>query len=101
SKRDWSSDVCSSDLDDLVKKLGEMDYRGVGWSVDSEDWKGLSSKEIKKNVLNHVHPGAIVLMHSAGDWPQDLSGTAEALDELIPYLQEQRYEFVTVPELWP
>ena len=87
--------------DDLVKKLGEMDYRGVGWSVDSEDWKGLSSKEIKQNILNHVHPGAIVLMHSAGDWPQDLSGTAEALDELIPYLQEQGYEFVTVPELWP
>lgn len=87
--------------DDLVKKLGEMDYRGVGWSVDSEDWKGLSSKEIKQNILNHVHPGAIVLMHSAGDWPQDLSGTAEALDELIPYLQKQGYEFVTVPDIWP
>lgn len=87
--------------DDLVKKLGDMDYRGVGWSVDSEDWKSLSSKEIRQNILTHVHPGAVILMHSAGHWSQDLSGTAEALDELIPYLQKQGYEFVTVPELWP
>lgn len=85
--------------DNLVKKLGEMNYLGVGWSIDSEDWKSLSSKEIKRNILNHVHPGAIILMHSAGHWTQDLSGTAEALDELIPYLQKRGYEFVTVPEL--
>lgn len=87
--------------DDLVKKLGKMNYRGIGWSVDSEDWKSLSSEEIKKNILKQIHPGAIILMHSAGHWSQDLSGTAEALDELIPYLQEKGYEFVTVPELWP
>lgn len=86
--------------DNLVKKLKGMNYRGVGWSVDSEDWKSLSAEEIKQNILNQVHPGAVILMHSAGHWSQDLSGTAEALDELIPYLQKQGYEFVTVPELW-
>lgn len=85
--------------DELVRKIGEMNYRGVGWSVDSEDWKGLSADEIKKNVLNEVHPGAIILMHSAGHWTQDLSGTAESLEELIPYLRKRGYEFVTVPEI--
>lgn len=85
--------------DELVKKLGGMDYHGVGWSVDSEDWESLSADEIKKNVLNGVHPGAIILMHSAGHWTQDLSGTVESLKELIPYLRKQGYEFVTVPEL--
>jgi len=84
----------------LVKKLGEVSYRGIGWSVDSEDWDGLSADQIKKNVIQAIHPGAIILLHSAGHWTQDLSGTVDALDELIPYLQEEGYEFVTVSELW-
>lgn len=84
----------------LVEKLGDLGYRGIGWSVDSVDWKSLSADEIKQNVLQAVHPGAIILMHSAGHWSQDLSGTVEALDELIPFLQEKGYEFITVPEMW-
>lgn len=83
----------------LVLELGKMNYRGVGWSVDSEDWKSIPSAEIKQKVISGIHPGAIILMHSAGNWTQDLSGTAEALNELIPFLREQGYEFVTVPEL--
>ncbi|MCJ7842414.1 polysaccharide deacetylase family protein [Lederbergia sp. NSJ-179] len=86
--------------DNLVKELGELGYLGVGWSIDTEDWKSLSSKEIKQNILNNVHPGAIILMHSAGHWTQDLSGTAKALDEIIPYLKKQGYEFLTIPEIF-
>lgn len=84
----------------LVKQLDEIGYRGIGWSVDSEDWKSLSSLKIKQNILNNIHPGAIVLMHSAGHWTQDLTGTVLALNELIPYLKEEGYTFVTIPELW-
>lgn len=82
-----------------VEKLGDNGYKGIGWSVDSEDWKSLKAEEIKQNVLDRVHPGAIILMHSAGNWTQDLSGTAEALKDIIPELREQGYEFVTVEEL--
>ena len=84
----------------LVKQLEELGYRGAGWSVDSEDWKSLSSAKIKQNILNNIHPGAIILMHSAGHWTQDLTGTVLALNELIPYLKEEGYTFVTIPELW-
>lgn len=83
-----------------VEKLAELGYRGVGWSVDSEDWKSISKEKVKQNVLNQMHPGAIVLMHSAGHWTQDLTGTVEALDELIVFLKRKEYEFVTVPEMW-
>lgn len=83
-----------------VKQLDELGYRGAGWSVDSEDWKSLSSAKIKQNILNNIHPGAIILMHSAGHWTQDLTGTVLALNELIPYLKEEGYTFVTIPELW-
>jgi len=83
--------------DTLVRALPDMDYRAVGWSIDSEDWKGLTKEEIKQRVINHLHPGSIVLMHSAGD----VQGTAEAVDELIPYLKDAGYHFVTVPDIWP
>jgi peptidoglycan-N-acetylglucosamine deacetylase len=84
----------------LVEQLEKMGYRGVGWSVDSEDWRSLTSEEVKQNVLNAIHPGAIVLMHSAGHWTQDLTGTVNALNELIPYLKKEGYIFVTIQELW-
>lgn len=83
-----------------VRHLGEMGYRCIGWSVDSEDWKSLSASVVKQKILNAVHPGAIVLMHSAGHWTQDLTGTVNALNELIPYLKTKGYRFVTIPELW-
>ncbi|MBT2728811.1 polysaccharide deacetylase family protein [Bacillus sp. ISL-75] len=86
--------------EDQVRQLGKMGYRGIGWSVDSEDWRSLPANEVKQKVLNAIHPGAIVLMHSAGHWTQDLTGTVKALDELIPYLKKEGYIFVTIPELW-
>ena len=82
-----------------VEKLGEMGKSVIGWTVDSLDWKQIPADEVQHNVLKDVHPGAIILMHCAGDWTQDLSGMTTALDELLPKLKEQGYELVTVPEL--
>lgn len=83
----------------IVEMLGEMNYSVIGWTVDSEDWKQLDAETVKRNVIDHMHPGAIVLFHSGGHWTQDLGGMTEALDEIIPYMQELGYEWVTVPEL--
>lgn len=82
-----------------VEKLGEWGFKGIGWSIDSEDWRSLKADEIVDHVMSQIHPGGIILMHSAGYWTQDLSGTAEALKVLIPTLLEQGYRFVTVAEL--
>lgn len=83
-----------------IEKLNELGYKGIGWSIDSEDWRSLSKEEVKQNILNEIHPGAIVLMHSAGHWTQDLTGTVEALDEVITYLKNNEYQFITVSEMW-
>lgn len=80
----------------LVSALPELGYRAVGWSIDSEDWKGLSKEKIKQQVINGLHPGSIVLMHSSGD----VHGTVDALDELIPRLKKAGYHFVTPTEMW-
>lgn len=83
----------------IVEQLEKMEYSHIGWSVDSLDWKGLSKEEVMQNVMDQIHPGAIILMHSGGHWTQDLSGMVAALDELIPLLSEQGYEWVTIPDM--
>ena len=84
---------------ELVEKLAELNYSVIGWSVDSLDWQEEPPEVIASNVLDIVHPGAIILMHDGADWDGDRTNTIESLHQIIPTLQEQGYEFVTVPEL--
>ena len=69
------------------------------WNVDSLDWKQPGAEIIADNVLANTIPGSIILMHDGGDWTMDLSGTVNALHEIIPRLQQEGMEFVTIPEL--
>lgn len=85
--------------EELMTELVKMKYKVIGWNVDSLDWKQIDSETIQNNVLSQLRPGSIVLMHSAGNWDQDLSGMVQALDALIPRLEQEGYKFVTVPEL--
>jgi len=63
------------------------------------DWKGLSADEIKTNILEDVTDGSIILQHSAGGIDEDLSGTVEALGEIIEVLKKDGFEFILVHEL--
>lgn len=84
---------------ELVEKLADLQYAVIGWSVDSLDWQEDPPEVIASNVLDNVHPGAIILMHDGADWDGDRTNTIESLHQIIPALQEQGYEFVTVPVL--
>lgn len=84
---------------ELVEKLAVLEYTVVGWSVDSLDWQEEPPTVIANNVLSNVTPGAIILMHDGGDWDADRTNTIESLRQIIPTLQQQGYEFVTVPDL--
>lgn len=85
--------------DELVEELRDLNYSVIGWSVDALDWEEISPEEITSNVLDNIHPGAIVLMHDGAEADEDRTQTIEALREIIPALQDQGIEFVTVPEL--
>jgi peptidoglycan/xylan/chitin deacetylase (PgdA/CDA1 family) len=63
------------------------------------DWAGCgtSAEDRANNVLKNVKDGAIILLHDVQPYPHP---TPEALDILIPELQKQGYEFVTVSELF-
>lgn len=84
---------------ELVEKLAEMQYLVIGWTVDSLDWQEDPPEVIASNVLDNVQPGANILMHDGADWDGDRTNTIKALHQIIPSLQEQGYEFVTIPEL--
>lgn len=84
---------------ELVEKLAEMQYLVIGWSVDSLDWQEEAPEIIATRVLETVQPGAIILMHDGADWDGNRTPTIEALRQIIPELQRQGYQFVTVPEL--
>ncbi len=84
---------------ELVEKLRDMNYYVIGWSVDSLDWQEDPPEVIASKVLDNIHPGAIILMHDGAESGGDRTNTIESLHQIIPVLQEQGYEFVTVPDL--
>ncbi|GAB6137600.1 polysaccharide deacetylase family protein [Halanaerobaculum tunisiense] len=77
----------------LIKVAHELDYHVVQWTIDSLDWKDVSTDFIVNRVLENAAPGSIVLMHNNG------THTADALAKLIPQLKERGYEIVPVSEL--
>jgi peptidoglycan/xylan/chitin deacetylase (PgdA/CDA1 family) len=77
-------------LDQMSAQTG---MRPLGWSVDTLDWTQPGVAAIVASVQQQVHPGAIVLFHDGGG-PREQ--TVEAVRQLLPWLQEQGYQF-TLP----
>ena len=76
------------------EELANTEYIGVKWSVDTADWQCLDANEIVSFVqgLGGLD-GQVLLLHSLYE------STVEAVEVLVPWLQEQGYELVTVSEL--
>ncbi len=85
--------------EEQIKWAKTHGYTIVNWNVDSLDWKGLNAEKVKQNVLQALGPGSIVLQHAGGGTGSDLSGTIQALPDIIRSLKTQGYHFVTLPEL--
>ncbi|WP_158564019.1 polysaccharide deacetylase family protein [Jiangella anatolica] len=67
------------------------DQAALGWSIDPADWRKPGARAIHDYVAEHIHPGAIVLLHDGGG---DRSGTVSALPAIIETLLAAGYEFV-------
>lgn len=63
------------------------------WSIDTLDWKTLNPAATLAQIKQHAYPGAIVLMHDIHPT------TADALDSVLTYLEQQGYQFVTISQL--
>ena len=63
------------------------------WGVDSRDWKTRKPDAIRRQVLDHAYPGAIVDLHDGN------AATARALPGIIAGLTTRGYRLVTVDTL--
>lgn len=82
-----------------IKWLISQKKKIINWNVDSLDWKNLTAEQVSTNILSDIRPGSIVLQHSAGGKGEDLSGTVQAIPQIIKKLRADGVRFVTVPEL--
>ena len=63
------------------------------WSVDTLDWKHRNAAKILSYVKASAKDGSIILMHDIHQ------STANGLENVLLYLQQQDYELVTVSEI--
>lgn len=79
--------------DEIIKKAGK---KTVLWTIDTRDWAHTDKYKIIENIKNNVNNGSVILFH---DYIVPPSPTPDVLREILPYLKERGYEFVTVTEL--
>lgn len=77
----------------VISVASALGYHTIQWSVDSLDWKNLTSNQIYDRVMDQIEPGSIVLFHNAAP------GTPGAIRRLIPDLLAKGYEIVPISSL--
>lgn len=80
----------------VVATAGSLGMRTVNWDVDPRDWSTPGSNAIYADVVGHVQPGSIVVMHDGGG-PR--GETLAALPRIIDTLRARGYRFATVTDL--
>lgn len=78
-------------FNDNVKQ--QTDLPIVLWDVDTLDWKHRNPQQLLAYAKKQVKNNSIILMHDIHH------ATADGLDALMSYLQEEGYTFVTVSEI--
>lgn len=81
--------------DRVIEEIGNLGYKIIKWSVDTNDWRDLNADQVLINTIPNIRDGSIILMHDT--LPK--SATKQVLPEIILTLKSQGYTFVTVDEL--
>ena len=76
-----------------LRVVVENGYKCIQWDCDSVDWKQSGEKVEYERVMKKVTSGSIILFHNNAKY------TPNNLDKIIPILQKENYEFVTVGQL--
>jgi peptidoglycan/xylan/chitin deacetylase (PgdA/CDA1 family) len=78
----------------LLEVAADTGYSHVVlWTIDTQDWTGVSAEAIRQQITRGAFPGAIVVMHGAP--ANTVAGTRLAVGDL----RARGYQFVSVSEL--
>lgn len=81
----------SREVDDVARRLGLLQ---VLWNVDTrDDVPGAKVRDVVRNAVAGLQPGAIVLMHEIHPW------TVRALPQILRAIRLRGLRAVSVPEL--
>jgi len=85
------------------KKIKEMGYKIILWSLNSKDWVTFDDKYMIRYLVKNIRPGDIILFHDSGGAFATEGGdrheTVLAVSRLVEKLEEKGYRFVTISEL--
>lgn len=73
--------VVTGDTEAVAEELG---LRLVGWSADSEDWRGDTVEEMLGRLAPGIEAGAVVLMHDAVGPGASRDGCGETVELVAP-----------------
>lgn len=84
--------------DAMIEEIVKDGYKVVMWSwhQDTEDWKNPGVNKIVNTVLKGTNEGDVILFHDGGG---NRTQTVKALEKILPELQKQGYQFVTINDL--
>ncbi|HUD11154.1 MAG TPA: polysaccharide deacetylase family protein [Candidatus Saccharimonadia bacterium] len=74
----------------IRKIAASLGYRICYWTIDSDDWQGVSGSLIERKVLAELHPGAVILFHIHAD------ETRRILPSLIKSIRDSGFELASM-----
>ncbi|WP_047981921.1 polysaccharide deacetylase family sporulation protein PdaB [Ornithinibacillus contaminans] len=81
--------------DDVIKLAEELKYNVIHWNINPNDWQNPGTQVVVDQVMSKTTNGDIILLHASDSVKQ----TAEALETILPGLQNKGFTFVTVSEM--
>jgi peptidoglycan/xylan/chitin deacetylase (PgdA/CDA1 family) len=73
--------------------LAPVGLTTVIWSIDPRDWEKDAGDEIADAVLDHLHPGGIVVMHDGG---RERPATVASIPTIVAGANAAGYRFVAL-----
>ena len=76
--------------------------RLVGWTADTEDWRGGAPEEMLARIRGRISPGAVVLMHDGvgpGATREGCAATVDLVRPLVALVRSQGLEPATLDKL--
>jgi peptidoglycan/xylan/chitin deacetylase (PgdA/CDA1 family) len=85
----------------VLRQVRAQGLQTVMWNVAGKDWKTQSPQLIESTLCGAIRGGDVILLHDGapGGSGRERLGTVEAVDRIIPRLQDQGYRFLTVGQM--